>query len=190
MGEVYRARDEVLEREVAVKVLPRELAADEQARSRLLREARLASTLSHPAICAVHDAGEQDGRIFLVMELVEGRTLEDLIVPGGMSSGAVARIGMQIADGLGYAHAHGVVHRDLKPSNVMITPAGAAKILDFGVSRRLDAADSPAETTLTATGTMVGTLGYLPPEVLHGHRADARGDLWALGVLLHRMLTS
>ncbi|MFI5372028.1 MAG: protein kinase [Candidatus Eisenbacteria bacterium] len=190
MGEVYRARDEVLHREVAVKLLPRELATDDAARARLLREARLASALSHPAVCTVHDAGEHEGRIFLVMELVPGRSLEDLIVPGGMSSEAAARLGMQIADGLAHAHTRGVIHRDLKPANVMVTPDGRAKILDFGVSRRLDPEDgAPPITTLTQTGMMVGTLGYLPPEVLHGSRADARGDLWAFGVLMHRLLT-
>jgi serine/threonine-protein kinase len=190
MGEVYRARDEVLERDVAVKVLPRELAADEQARARLLREARLASALEHPGVCPVFDAGEHAGRVFVVMPLIAGRPLEDMIVPGGMSPAAVASIGTQVADALAYAHAHGVVHRDLKPANVVVAPDGRTRIVDFGVARRFDAPEGArGSTRLTETGVLVGTLDYLPPEALHGHRVDAKGDLWALGVMLHRLLT-
>lgn len=193
MGEVYRARDTRLGREIAIKVLPAESLHDGTARARLLREAQLAATLNHPNICTVHEAGEADGHIYLAMELVEGRPLSEKIAERGtgLPTETVARYGVQIASALGHAHERHVIHRDLKSSNVVVIPDGRLKVLDFGLARR--AWESPEEggatesMALTGTGTVVGTPHYLAPEVLRGGMANERSDLWALGVLLHEM---
>jgi len=193
MGEVYRARDPKLGREVAIKVLPTESLHDETARARLLRETRLAATLNHPNICTVHEVGEADGHVYLAMELIEGRPLSDMIAerPTGLPIENVTRYGAQIASALAHAHERHVIHRDLKSSNVVVTADGRVKVLDFGLARR--ARESPDESgatlsmALTETGAVVGTPHYLAPEVLRGGMADERSDLWALGVLLHEM---
>ena len=193
MGEVYRARDTRLQREVAVKVLPTESLHDETARARLLREARLAATLNHPNICTVHEVGEAGGHVYIAMELVGGRPLNDWIAErsGGLATETVVRYGAQIAAALAHAHEHHVIHRDLKSSNVVITTDGRVKVLDFGLARRAWEGPNGATTTLsvalTETGAIVGTPHYLAPEVLRGEKADERSDLWALGVLLHEM---
>ena len=191
MGEVYRAHDERLKREVALKVLPAQVRADATARARLLREARSAAALSHPNICTVFDVGEDQGRDFIAMELVEGHRLDERSRPAGMAVSDVVRLGGEIADALSHAHDHRVIHRDLKTANVMVGARGHVKVMDFGLARRVVTVDAStlgqAEATLTEAGAIVGTPHYLPPEALHGAEVDERGDIWALGVMLHEM---
>ncbi len=191
MGVVYRARDLLLPRDVALKLLRDEDLQDAQARVRLLREARLAATLSHPGICTVFEVGEEEGRVYIAMELVEGRPLSDLVQPQGMPAEDVARYGAQVADALAHAHARGIIHRDLKPANVVLGPDNRTKVLDFGLAKRTEATpfgeSSILGITATSPGTVVGTLPYLAPEVLLGGEADAASDVWALGVLLHEL---
>src|SRR5687767_216300 len=192
MGVVYRAHDEKLGRDLALKVLPPETMADETARSRLIREARTASSLNHPRIAHIYEVGEDQGNLFIAMELIEGGPLSKLIQKGGILAESVLNYAYQIADALAYAHARDVVHRDLKSANVMVTPEGWIKILDFGLAKRLQERpeeDSRHELNLTATGLVLGTPNYLPPEVLVGGKADARSDVWALGVMLYEMVT-
>ncbi len=186
MGVVYRARDTALHRDVALKLLPADLAADERARATLLREARTASRLNHPNICTVHEVGEAGGRVYIAMELVEGRPLKALIPPDGLADETVLRYGAQIARALAHAHARQVVHRDLKSANVVVGPGGEAKLLDFGLSRRvLEEARGGGDAT--STGVVAGTPQYLAPELLMGGRAGPASDLWALGVVLYEM---
>jgi len=191
MGEVYKARDSRLDRTVAIKVLPPAMLADGTARARLLREARLASQLNHPHICTVHDVGESDGHVYIAMELVEGQPLSAKLASGPLPTEQVLRFGSQIADALAHAHAPGVVHRDLKSLNVVITPEGRAKVLDFGLAKRLEEHELDEATrsrvSMTAPGMVVGTLGYMAPEQLRGEAADPRSDIWALGVMLYEM---
>src|SRR5688500_794148 len=194
MGEVYRAHDERLQRDVAIKVLPPATFQDETARTRLLREARAAAALNHPAICTIYEVGEAGGHVFIAMELVDGRPLRDSTRGSGLPVTDVLRIGMQIADALAHAHARHIVHRDLKSANVVITADGRAKVLDFGLARRVaghDGPDADVETraTLTQPGTVVGTLAYMSPEQLRGEVADHRADIWALGVVLYELAT-
>jgi eukaryotic-like serine/threonine-protein kinase len=191
MGEVYRAHDPLLTRDVAVKVLPPDTVADPLARTRLLREARTAAQLNHPHICTVHEVGEDAGRTYVAMELVAGHPLSERLAAGRLDPAGAAHYGLQIASALAHAHEKGIVHRDLKGANVMITPEGCAKVLDFGLARRWRGAD-PADTvtqlqTLTAVGAVVGTLAYMAPEQLRGQAADPRTDVWALGVVLYEM---
>jgi eukaryotic-like serine/threonine-protein kinase len=187
MGVVYRAYDPALRCERAIKVLPDDAVADVEARARLLREARAASRLLHPGICTVFDVGEDGGRAYIVMELVEGESLAARIARGPLDAHEVGRIAGEVADALAAAHAEGVVHRDLKSSNVMVTPEGHAKLLDFGIAR-VQATGSVATTALTQPGFVLGTPECMAPEVLQGHEADPRADVWALGVMLHEML--
>ena len=191
MGEVYRARDPRLEREVALKVLPAATEANTAARARLLREARLAARLNHPNICTIHEVGEAEGQIYVAMELVSGETLSERLSSARMGVDEVTRLGQQMADALAHAHENGIVHRDFKSPNVIITPEGRAKVLDFGLAKRLVETESEATTltaaSLTAQGAVVGTLTYMAPEQLKGRPADARSDVWALGVVLYEM---
>ncbi len=192
MGEVWRARDTRLERDVALKVLPAAAVADEVARARLVREARTASKLNHPNVCTIHEVGEADGQIFIAMELVEGETLADRLVGAALAPEEVVRIGQQLADALSHAHEHGVVHRDLKSANVILTPEGRAKVLDFGLAKKINIKESEdattlSQTTLTDAGTVAGTPAYMAPEQLRGQPADPRSDVWALGVVLYEM---
>ncbi len=199
MGVVYRAHDEKLDRDVAIKVLPAEALGDEGARDRLLREARLASKLNHPHICTIHEVGEagppagQGPAVsFIAMELVEGQPLSARLAGGGLPVEQVLRYGQQLADALAHAHDRRVVHRDLKSANIVITPEGRAKILDFGLARRLlgdELADATTATrdSLMAPGMLAGTLAYMAPEQFRGQPADARSDIWALGIVLHEM---
>lgn len=190
MGVVYRARDERLGRDLALKVLPAESMDNENARARLLREAQMASSLNHPHIAHIYEVGEDRDLLFIAMELVEGRSLREVIGQGGLNPETVLRLGLQISEALAYAHERGVIHRDLKSANIMITPEGRAKVLDFGLAKRVQEADTDktaAELSLTGSGMLVGTPNYLPPEVLLGGRADARSDVWALGVVLYEM---
>jgi len=191
MGVVYCAHDEHLQREVAIKVLPREAVADETARHRLMREARMASQLNHPHICTIYEVGDAEGLAYIAMERVEGRPLDLLIGSRGLPAESVVRYGTQIADALAYAHEHGVIHRDLKCANVLVTADGRVKVLDFGLAMRVTAGEVGATTqlsrALTESGAIVGTPQYLAPEILRGDVADARSDLWSLGVVLYEM---
>ncbi|MGH9331183.1 MAG: protein kinase domain-containing protein [Vicinamibacterales bacterium] len=193
MGVVFRARDSRLDREVALKVLPASALGDEDARRRLLQEARTASALNHPNICAIYDVGEADGQVYIAMELVHGRLLTADLGPDPSALPRVLRLGVQLADSLEHAHERGVVHRDLKPSNIMVTPHGDAKILDFGVASRTPAVSADqtrsAATREGAAYTTAGTLSYLAPELLQGGVPDGRADIWALGIVLYELMT-
>ncbi len=190
MGVVYKAEDTSLERTVVIKVIGEQLAADSTARARLLREAKTASALNHPNICTIFEVGEAEGRPYIAMEFIAGRTLGESI-RSGLTDGEVSRLAVQIVEALAHAHEHGVVHRDLKSANVLVTPQGLVKVLDFGLAKRTGAGDSLKTVTqdqLTQAGTVVGTLAYMAPELLKGAAADVRSDLWALGVMLYEML--
>jgi serine/threonine protein kinase len=189
MGEVYRARDTKLDRDVAVKVLPLNALSDPHARTRLAREARVVASLNHPSICTVHDVGEADGLIYVAMELIEGRPLADLIPRDGFAPEQLLRYAIQIADALGHAHQRGIVHRDLKSANVVITPQGRVKVLDFGLAVRQprDIDDATRSAVLDQPGTVAGTIPYMAPEALRGGVADPRSDVWSFGILLYEM---
>ena len=193
MGQVYRARDLKLGREVAIKVLSPELASDSERLRRFEREARAIAALNHPHICVLHDVGRHDGIDFLVMEYLEGETLAERVDRGALPLSQTLEYAMQISDALDKAHRAGIVHRDLKPRNIMLTKAGA-KLLDFGLAKLraplAGSADSVLPTRdLTAQGAIVGTLQYMAPEQLEGKDADSRADLWALGAVLYEMVT-
>jgi serine/threonine-protein kinase len=192
MGVVYRAHDEQLERDVALKVLPAGTAADDTSRVRLLREARMASRLNHPHICTIFEVGEWCGQAYIAMELVEGRTLNARLCEGPLGINEAVRIGRQVADALAHAHQRGVVHRDLKSANIMLTSEARVKVLDFGLAKQVVGEASETITltqeSLTTPGTVVGTLAYMPPEQLCGQAVDARSDIWALGVVLYEMV--
>lgn len=192
MGEVWRARDTQLEREVALKVLPMAAETDDSARRRLLREARMASKLNHPNVCTIYEVGEAEGLSYIAMELVDGRSLADMLRDGPLPPEKVLRYGEQVAEALDHAHSRGVVHRDLKGANVVITKEGRAKVLDFGLAGRLTDDDLDQGVTLSMdsmelSGVVAGTLPYMAPEQLLGKPADARSDLWSLGVMLYEM---
>ncbi len=187
MGVVYKARDESLERDVALKVLPETALADEHARARFRREALALSQLNHPHICTIYEVGEAAGQTYIAMEYVEGRPLSAQVPADGLPVETALRYGTQIADALAHAHERGVAHRDLKSANVMITPDGRSKVLDFGLAKRLRGADEATRSRETEAGTIAGTLHYMAPEVLRGEPPDERSDLWALGVMLFEM---
>jgi len=196
MGEVYRAHDTRLDREVALKVLAAHLSSDASLKQRLEREAKAVSKLSHPHICTLHDIGRQDGVDFLVMEFLEGQTLEQRLLKGPLPLEQALRYAAQISDALAKAHKLGITHRDLKPANVMVTKSGA-KLMDFGLAKQIGPAPLAAALTemtmeqskLTGEGTLVGTFQYMAPEQLEGKEADARTDIFAFGELLHEMVT-
>src|SRR5258706_13938595 len=177
MGKVYRAHDDGLRRDIALKVLPEEGVAEPGARAQLLREARSAAALNPPNICTIHEVGEEQGRDFIAMELVEGRTLDQL---GRLAPDAVVRVGIEIAAALAHAHEHGVVHRDLKSANVMLTSEARVKVMDFGLARLVPTADSdtlaPSSESLPGTLDLASIIHYLPPEVIAGATVDARGN--------------
>jgi hypothetical protein len=199
MGEVYRARDTRLGRDVAIKILPERFSQNPELKQRFEREARNISSLSHPHICALYDIGHQDGIDFLVMEFLEGGTLEHILMKGPLPTEQVLRHGMEIADALEKAHRHGVVHRDLKPGNIMLTKSGA-KLLDFGLAKlrapQQQATSAAAmgelateDRNITEKGVILGTFQYMAPEQLEGKEADARTDIFALGDVLYEMAT-
>ncbi len=186
MGDVYRARDTKLDRVVALKIVVD--SGMGRTLDRVLREARATSALNHPNICTLFEAGEFDGQPYLAMEYVPGKPLSAVIPPGGFETADILRYGAQIADALAHAHEHGVIHRDLKGANVVVTPQGRAKVLDFGLARRLTTAGAGHTSgTFTGAGTITGTLAYMAPELLRDRAADARTDIWALGVLLYEL---
>jgi Tol biopolymer transport system component len=197
MGEVWRAKDTRLEREVAVKVLPPGLAENEQFRARFEREAKAISKLSHPHVCTLFDVGQEGELHFLVMEMLEGESLADRLKKGALPLEQVLKLGQQIASALDAAHRQGIVHRDLKPGNVMLTKSGA-KLLDFGLARTASEGQAPLgglsalateAKPLTTEGTILGTFQYMAPEQLEGQEADARTDIFALGAVLYEMAT-
>jgi Tol biopolymer transport system component/predicted Ser/Thr protein kinase len=190
MGAVYRARDTRLDRGVALKVLRQDGPGEGQASARIAREARAIASLNHPNICAVYDVGESDGRDYLVMELLEGETLQQRLARGFLDVRELLRYALALADALSAAHARGLIHRDLKPANIFILATGALKVLDFGIARRLV---GPGDTTqlqdATGQGGIAGTIAYMSPEQLRGEPVDARSDVFSLGAVLYEMLT-
>jgi serine/threonine protein kinase len=197
MGEVYRARDTRLGRDIAIKVLPAHLSADSNLKARFEREAKAISALNHPNICTLHDVGSQDGTGYLVMEFIEGQSLAERLQKGPLPTDQILKIGREIADALDKAHRNGIIHRDLKPGNVMLTKSGA-KLLDFGLARSASSAASlatltavtlPQHSPITQEGTIVGTFQYMSPEQIEGKEIDGRSDIFSLGAVLYEMLT-
>ncbi len=197
MGEVYRARDTKLGREVALKLLPDELAHDPERVARFRREAKVLASLNHPNIAALYDFEESEGRVFLVMEVAEGEDLSDRLKTGALPVDKAVDVAQQITEGLEEAHAKGIVHRDLKPANVMLADSGRIKLLDFGLARAYhgdeeegDPARSPTITAaMTQQGVILGTAAYMSPEQARGKPVDKQSDIWAFGALLFEMLT-
>jgi serine/threonine protein kinase len=200
MGEVYRARDTRLRRDVALKILPESVAHDPDRVARFQREAELLATLNHPNIAGVYGLEISDGITGIVLELVEGETLADVIARGPLALTGALPIARQIAEALDAAHEKGIVHRDLKPANIALTRDGSVKVLDFGLAKATEAATgtsfdfthSPTLTSpamMTGAGVILGTSAYMAPEQAHGRNADRRADIWSFGVVFYEMLT-
>jgi serine/threonine-protein kinase len=197
MGEVYRAKDQKLGRDVAIKVLPEEFARDTDRVARFQREAKLLASLNHANIAAIHGLEESGGKNFLVLELVEGETLADRIKAGPVPVEEALRLALQIAEALEAAHEKGVIHRDLKPTNIKVTPEGKVKVLDFGLAKayagdreEVNLSNSPTlSDAATQQGVILGTAAYMSPEQARGKSVDKRADIWAFGCVLFEMLT-
>ena len=195
MGEVYRARDTRLHRDVALKVLPPALVSDPGRRTRFVQEARAASALEHPHIAVIHEIAETDGTIFIVMELIRGEPLKALISRGPLPASRTIELALEIAEALARAHESGIVHRDLKPANVMITADGHVKVIDFGLAKLTGRRDEDETATvvvaddLTGAGMVVGTAAYMSPEQALGAGIDHRSDIFTFGIMLQEMLT-
>jgi serine/threonine protein kinase len=196
MGEVYRARDPRLNRDVAIKVLPADRVSDEDRRRRFVQEAHAASALNHPHIITIHEIESANGHDFIVMEYIRGKSLDALIPRHGLRLAEVLRIAIPVADALAAAHARGIIHRDLKPANVMVGADGAVKVLDFGLAKligREDADDAElthtADVALSVPGTIAGTAAYMSPEQATGGKVDARSDIFGFGAMLYEMVT-
>ncbi|MDQ3010373.1 MAG: serine/threonine protein kinase, partial [Acidobacteriota bacterium] len=195
MGEVYRARDSKLDRNVAIKVLPKHLSSHPDALARFEREAKAIAALPHPNILAIHDFGHEGGVTYAVMELLEGDTLRQRIGQAGIGWRDTVKIAASVAEGLAAAHTRGIIHRDIKPENIFLTADGVVKVLDFGIARVKKAVVSHAETLIsqgnseTKPGTLMGTIGYMSPEQVRGDNADAPSDVFSLGCVMVEMLT-
>ncbi len=189
MGVVYRAYDEVLHRDVALKVVKKDTRLDLSAGQGLLQEARASSSLAHPNICTIYEVGENEGELYIVMELVEGKSLAAQCAVAGLAPESVLRYGVQIASALARAHDRGMVHRDLKTANIVITADGLVKVLDFGLAKKIGSGIFEATTqsfaSIQGASSVSGTLPYMAPEILRGEGADYRTDLWAFGVVLY-----
>lgn len=196
MGEVYLARDSILDRKVALKFLPDELESDPRTRDRFLREAKSAAALDHPFICKIYETGEWQGKAFIAMEYIEGSTLKDKLEEGTLPLREAIRVTLEIAEALENAHKAGIVHRDLKPANIMITSQGHTKVMDFGLAKRVLPGGGTAElsrtltqASLTERGAIAGTIGYMSPEQARGENVDARSDIFSLGIILYEILS-